>query len=96
MKVFIYILILFNILYSKVTFSKLEEEEENFLNENEISVSYRKNRLILKKDQLKTFKYLWEHNYKKRIYSYWKSENKSIWILNSIGKYKPITAAFVS
>ena len=35
------------------------------------------------------------HKYKKRIFSYWTTENQSIWILNSIGKYKPITAAFV-
>ena len=33
--------------------------------------------------------------YKKSIFSYWIVEDKTIWILNSIGKYKPITASFV-
>ena len=32
--------------------------------------------------------------YKKRIFKYWKTNDKTLWILNSIGKYKPITAAF--
>ena len=95
MRVFIYILILFNILYSKATFSKLEEAEEKFLAKMESQSPIEKNRLILKKDQLKKVQIPMGHNYKKRIYSYWKSENQSIWILNSIGKYKPITAAFV-
>ena len=34
-------------------------------------------------------------NYRKAIFSYWVKDNKTIWILNSIGKYKPITAGFV-
>ena len=34
------------------------------------------------------------HKYKKRIFKYWSSDNQTVWILNSIGKYKPITAAF--
>ena len=33
------------------------------------------------------------HKYKKRIFNYWTPTNNLI--LNSIGKYKPITAAFV-
>ena len=32
--------------------------------------------------------------YKKRIFKYWSSYDQTVWILNSIGKYKPITAAF--
>ena len=35
------------------------------------------------------------NNYKKAIFSYWKKEDKTIWILNSIGKYKPITTGFI-
>jgi len=36
------------------------------------------------------------HTYKKRIFKYWVTSNdQTVWILNSIGKYKPITAAFV-
>lgn len=95
MKIFIYILILFNILFANVTYSKLEEAEEKFLAKIESQSPIEKNRLILKKDQLKKVQIPMGHKYKKRIFSYWRTENQSIWILNSIGKYKPITAAFV-
>ena len=31
----------------------------------------------------------------KKNFSYWRADNKTIWILNSIGKCKPITASFI-
>ena len=34
------------------------------------------------------------NKYKKRLFSYWQDDTQQVWILNSIGKYKPITAAF--
>ena len=34
------------------------------------------------------------NKYKKRLFSYWQNDTQQVWILNSIGKYKPITAAF--
>ena len=89
MRVFIYILILFNILYSKVTFSKLEEAEEKFLAKMESQSPIEKNRLILKKDQLKKVQIPMGHNYKKRIYSYWKrkiTRIATVWYENDPSK----------
>ena len=52
-------------MYSKVTFSKLEEAEEKFLAKMESQSPIEKNRLILKKDQLKKVQIPMGHNYKK-------------------------------
>ena len=35
------------------------------------------------------------HSYKSSRVRYWKSGNKTGWVLDKIGKYKPITAGFV-
>ena len=58
------------------------------------SENLEKARLILKKDQLADIQIPMGDKYKKRIFKYWKTNDKTVWILNSIGKYKPITAAF--
>ena len=58
------------------------------------SEGFEKARLILKKNQLADIQIPMGDKYKKRIFSYWRTKEKTFWILNSIGKYKPITAAF--
>ena len=93
MKTFINILIIKLILLSSA-FAKLEIEEENFIKKIGASENLEKARLILKKDQLADVQIPMGNKYKKRIFKYWKTNDKTIWILNSIGKYKPITAAF--
>ena len=74
--------------------TKQSEAETSFLNETFNGNVPKKQRLIIKgaaKDQIKT---IMGNKYKKRLFSYWQDDTQQVWILNSIGKYKPITAAF--
>ena len=93
MKIFVNI-ILIKLIFLTSAFAKLEIEEENFIKKIEASEDIEKARLILKKDQLADIQIPMGDKYKKRIFKYWKTNEKTVWILNSIGKYKPITAAF--
>ena len=95
MKIYLHLLYFLIFLSISNGFAKLEEEEQNFLQSMESIAPITKKRLILKGDQLEKIQKPMGHKYKKRIFKYWTSENQTIWILNSIGKYKPITAAFV-
>ena len=94
MKIFIYFLIVFSFFYSKFVLGSMSEQEEAFLSKLGNTSPLTKERLILKKDQLAKIQIPMGHKYKKRIFKYWSSDNQTVWILNSIGKYKPITAAF--
>ena len=74
--------------------TKQSEAETSFLNETFNGDVPKKQRLIVKgeaKDQIKS---IMGSKYKKRLFSYWHNDTQQVWILNSIGKYKPITAAF--
>ena len=76
------------------TLAKQHEAEISFLNETFNGSIPKKQRLIVKgeaKDQIKS---IMGNKYKKRLFSYWQNDTEQVWILNSIGKYKPITAAF--
>ena len=73
---------------------KQSEAETSFLSETFNGNVPKKQRLIVKgeaKDQIKS---IMGNKYKKRLFSYWQNDTQQVWILNSIGKYKPITAAF--
>ena len=75
-------------------YTKQSEAETSFLNETFNGNVPKKQRLIVKgeaKDQIKS---IMGNKYKKRLFSYWQNDTQQVWILNSIGKYKPITAAF--
>ena len=91
-KIFILILTLS---FCNPLFAKLDKEEAKFINKIQSSENLTKERIILKKDDLKKIQIPMGNKYKKRIFSYWRADNKTIWILNSIGKYKPITASFI-
>ena len=74
--------------------TKQSEAETSFLSETFNGDVPKKQRLIVKgeaKDQIKS---IMGSKYKKRLFSYWQNDTQQVWILNSIGKYKPITAAF--
>ena len=76
------------------THSKQSEAEISFLSETFNGNVPKKQRIIVKgeaKDQIKS---IMGNKYKKRLFSYWQDDSQQVWILNSIGKYKPITAAF--
>ena len=96
MKNFVVLITLLCSFFSSTSLGKLSVEEEKFLKKLEATEPLTKSRLILKKDQLKKIQIPMGHTYKKRIFKYWVTSNdQTVWILNSIGKYKPITAAFV-
>ena len=74
--------------------AKQSEAETSFLSETFNGNVPKKQRLIVKgeaKDQIKS---IMGNKYNKRLFSYWQNDTKQVWILNSIGKYKPITAGF--
>ena len=75
--------------------AKKEPEELEFLEKIYNGSEQERKRLIVKGDTKKTLKKIMGENYRKAIFSYWIKDKKTIWILNSIGKYKPITAGFV-
>ena len=76
-------------------FAKLSEEENSFLSTQFNDQIPKKKRLIVKKDTKVLLQKIMGDKYNKRIFSYWQKDNSTVWILNSIGKYKPITAGFV-
>ena len=81
-------------LFTGHAYTKQSEAETSFLSESFNGNVPKKQRLIVKgeaKDQIKS---IMGNKYKKRLFSYWKNDTQQVWILNSIGKYKPITAAF--
>ena len=94
MKILIKILLI-NLICFGTAVAKLEIEEENFLKKIRSSENIVKSRIILNKEQLTKIQIPMGDKYKKRIFKYWRTDEKTVWILNSIGKYKPITAAFV-
>ena len=91
----IFIIILFMSL-TKGSYTALLEEEKQYINDIFSSSSPLKKKLIIKGELKKNLKSIMGKYYNKIIISYWTIENKSLWILNSIGKYKPITAGFVT
>ena len=90
-------LFIFSIIFivNNNAFTKLLEEENNFLSSQFNNEIPKKKRLIIKKDTKALLQKIMGDKYNKRIFSYWQKDNSTIWILNSIGKYKPITAGFV-
>ena len=90
----LFLLIIILVIHNN-SYAKLAEEDKNFLSQyfnNEIPL---KKRLIIKKDSKALIQKIMGDKYNKRIFSYWEKNGNSVWILNSIGKYKPITASFI-
>ena len=74
--------------------TKQSEAETSFLSETFNGNVPKKQRLIVKGEAKNQIKSIMGNKYKKRLFSYWQNDTQQVWILNSIGKYKPITAAF--
>lgn len=90
-----FIIIFTTLLISNFANTKLHKQEKIFLDKIFQNDLPEKKRIILKSDAVNHMKKIMGHKYKKRIFSYWQKEDNQVWILNSIGKYKPITAGFV-
>ncbi len=80
---------------ASIVSAKISVDEENFLKKIFNEDIPKKNRVIVKGDAKEEIKQIMGSKYKKRLFSYWKNDKNTIWILNSIGKYKPITAGFI-
>ncbi len=90
----LFILIILTLAGKNIAFAK-GEQEKIFLDKIFQNDTPEKQRIILKTNHMSQMKEIMGHKYKKRIFSYYQKENNQVWILNSIGKYKPITAGFV-
>jgi hypothetical protein len=88
-------IILSIVLLNNTAIAKLSEAEETFLKKVFKNNIPEKKRLILKGENKDKVKVIMGDKYKKRLFAYWADENNQAWILNSIGKYKPITAGFI-
>ena len=95
MKNIIIILVFAITLFNSRSIIAKHPEEDKFLSKVSNGNTLKKNRLIVKKNLKPELKRIMGSKYKKAIFSYWTQDDKTIWILNSIGKYKPITAGFV-
>ena len=90
-------IILFSILiFSNNGFTKQTGSEVDFLNKVFNNQIPKKGRIIVKGEYKEKIKAIMGNKYKKRMFSYWRNNTEQVWILNSIGKYKPITAAFIT
>ncbi len=90
-----FIILFIFIFVSSETFAKLSEEENVFLKKVFNESVPKKKRLILKGEGKIDIKKIMGDKYNKKIFSYWEDDVGQVWILNNIGKYKPITAGFV-
>ena len=88
-------LIIIMLIIHNNTAAKLSEEESTFLSLKFNDEIPPKKRLIIKKESQELIQKIMGDRYNKRIFSYWEKDESTIWILNSIGKYKPITASFI-
>ena len=77
-------------------FTKQTGSELDFLNKVFNNQIPKKERIIVKGEYKEKIKSIMGNKYKKRMFSYWRNNTEQVWILNSIGKYKPITAAFIT
>ncbi len=92
-----YIIIIFiTLTIQNTAFSKVSEEENTFLNKVFQDNIPKKQRFILIGENKNKIKEIMGEKYKKRLFSFWQKDKDKVWILNSIGKYKPITAGFVT
>ena len=90
-------IILFSIsIFNNNAFTKQTSSEVDFLNKVFNNQIPKKERIIVKGENKKKIKAIMGSKYKKRMFSYWRNNTEQVWILNSIGKYKPITAAFIT
>ena len=90
-------IIIFSILiFSNIALTKQHVAEVDFLNKVFKNQIPKKERLIVKGEYKEKIRAIMGNKYKKRMFSYWQNNTEQVWILNSIGKYKPITAAFIT
>jgi len=68
---------------------------EDFIHEVFSNTAPEAQRVIVKGDLSKELKVILGHRYRKIRIPYWRDGNRTVWILEKIGKELPITAGFV-
>jgi len=71
------------------------QSPEDFINEVFTSNPPKAERIIVKGDVSKQLKSILNHRYSKIRIPYWRDGDRTVWILEKIGKELPITAGFV-
>ena len=92
-KITIYILVFIIPIFMLNADDKLKQQE--FINLSLPVNETSKARLIVKGELKTKVQRIMGNKYNKIFFTYWYGNNKTIWILNSIGKYKPITSGVV-
>ena len=77
------------------TFATEYQNKEDFLLESFSGPPPKPNVLWLKKDLLEATKSILQHKPNFLRTRYWKNSEQSVWIINEVGKIKPITVAVV-
>lgn len=95
MRVLIYSLVITLLLSSTCWAKGVYQSPEDFINEAFSNNPPQAERVIVKGDTSKGIKSILGHRYKKIRIPYWRNENRTVWILEKIGKELPITAGFV-
>ncbi len=71
------------------------QSPEDFINEVFANTPPKAERVLVKGDLGKSIKSILDHRYSKIRIPYWREGNRTVWILEKIGKERPITAGFV-
>ena len=96
MRVITSTLVLITLLLSSHGWAKgVYQTPEDFINEVFTNQPPQAERVIVKGDLSKGIKSILNHRYKKIRIPYWREGDRTVWILEKIGKELPITAGFV-
>lgn len=71
------------------------QQPDDFVAENFSASPPTAKALLLTKDLKQQIEHILQHKYKGRRIRYWQKNQKTLWILNEIGKKKPITTGIV-
>jgi len=86
---------IFCFIVSPVEAKSVYQTPKGFVNEVFSGNPPKPKTLWLTKRYMPTIKKILSHSYRKKRIRYWRGNNKSVWILEEIGKEKPITLGIV-
>ncbi len=96
MRISILTLLLATLLAHSLSWAKgVYQSPEDFINEIFSNNPPKAERVIVKGDLSKGLKAILDHRYSKIRIPYWRDGDRTVWILEKIGKELPITAGFV-
>ena len=93
--IFILLILVASLAWSFSWAKGVYQSPEDFISEIFTSSPPKADRVIVKGDLSKELKSILGHRYSKIRIPYWRDGNRTVWILEKIGKELPITAGFV-